>query len=56
MTVIFYPDGATFNGTQNILSDEEVGRLKIGDLLNDNESNPVIFPGRPIPPTREAAE
>jgi len=37
------PEGATFNGIKNILSDEQVDKLKIGDLLNDNNQNPLIY-------------
>ena len=43
MTCAFMPDGATFNGVQNILSDEQVGRLRIGDVLCDEKQNPLIF-------------
>ncbi len=43
MTCAYMPDGATFNGKKNILSDEQVSRLKIGDLLNDGEQNPLIY-------------
>jgi hypothetical protein len=43
MTCAYMPDGSTFNGTQNILSDEVVGSLKIGDVLNDNAINPLIY-------------
>jgi len=43
MTCAYMPDGSTFNGTQNILSDEVVAGLKIGDLLNDNAINPLIY-------------
>jgi phytanoyl-CoA hydroxylase len=43
MTCAYMPDGNTFNGTQNILSDEVVASLKIGDLLNDNAINPLIY-------------
>ncbi|MDB5005508.1 MAG: Phytanoyl-CoA dioxygenase [Mucilaginibacter sp.] len=43
MTCAYMPDGNTFNGTQNILSDEEVSRLKVGDLLNNNELTPLIY-------------
>ena len=32
-----------FNGIKNILSAEQVGKLKIGDLLNDNNQNPLIY-------------
>jgi phytanoyl-CoA hydroxylase len=43
MAAIFYPDGATFNGNQNVLSDEELARLEIGDLLNDDDANPLLY-------------
>ena len=43
MTCAYMPDGATFNGIKNILSEEQVARLKIGDLLNDEAQNPLIF-------------
>jgi phytanoyl-CoA hydroxylase len=40
------PDGAKFNGIKNILSDDQVSKLKIGDLLNDELQNPLIFSGK----------
>ena len=43
MTCAYMPDGAVFNGIQNILTDEYVAKLKIGDLLNDDKQNPLIF-------------
>ncbi len=43
MTCAYMPDGAVFNGIKNILSDEQVAKLKIGDLLNDDAQNPLIF-------------
>lgn len=43
MTCAYMPEGNTFNGTQNILSDEEMAKLKIGDLLNNNEITPLIY-------------
>lgn len=43
MACAFMPDGATFNGIKNILSDEQVAKLKVGDLLNDDAQNPLIF-------------
>jgi phytanoyl-CoA hydroxylase len=43
MTCAYMPDGNTFNGTQNILSDEQVAQLKVGDLLNDETQNPLIY-------------
>ncbi len=43
MTCAYMPDGNTFNGTQNILSDEEVATLSIGSLLNKESVNPLIY-------------
>lgn len=43
MTCAYMPDGAVFNGIQNILSDEQVAKLRVGDLLNDDEQNPLIY-------------
>ncbi len=43
MTCAFMPDGNTFNGTQNILNDAQVAKLKVGDLLNDDEQTPLIY-------------
>ncbi len=43
MTCAYMPDGAKFNGTKNILTDEQVNKLKIGDLLNDEIQNPLIY-------------
>ncbi len=43
MTCAFMPDGSTFNGNKNVLSDEQFARLKIGDLMNDEAQNPLIY-------------
>jgi ectoine hydroxylase-related dioxygenase (phytanoyl-CoA dioxygenase family) len=43
MTCAYMPDGSTFNGEPNILPDEYLRRLKIGDLLNNDEQNPLIY-------------
>ncbi|RYG01968.1 MAG: phytanoyl-CoA dioxygenase family protein [Chitinophagaceae bacterium] len=43
MTCAYMPDGAQFNGIKNILSDEQVAKLKVGDLLNDDVQNPMIY-------------
>ena len=43
MTCAYMPDGAIFNGIQNILTDEKVSTLNVGDLLNDDEQNPLIY-------------
>ena len=43
MTCAYMPDGAAFNGIKNILSDEQVAKLNIGDILNDGLQNPLIY-------------
>jgi hypothetical protein len=43
MTVAFMPDGVTFNGQQDILSDQYVSKLSIGDRLDDPGENPLVF-------------
>ena len=43
MTCAYMPDGATFNGNKNILPDEYLARLKIGDVLDDPEIVPLIW-------------
>lgn len=43
MTCAFMPDGATFNGQRNILPEEYFNSLKIGDPLNDNRINPLVW-------------
>ena len=43
MTCAYMPDGATFNGIKNILTEEQLSRLKIGDLLTDESQTPLIY-------------
>lgn len=43
MTCAFMPDGNSFNGVQNILSDEYISSLRNGDLLNNENQNPLIY-------------
>jgi len=38
----FMPDGAVFNGRQNWLTSDEVGRLEVGQPLTDDELFPLI--------------
>ncbi|MBX2925196.1 MAG: phytanoyl-CoA dioxygenase family protein [Chitinophagaceae bacterium] len=42
-TCAYMPDGAVFNGIQNILTDEQVNHLNIGDVLNNDKQNPLIY-------------
>lgn len=43
MTCAYMPDGNTFNGIQNILSDEEMAKLKVGDPLTNETLTPLIY-------------
>ena len=43
MTCAYMPDGATFNGTQNVLPEAYFQTLKVGDTLNDNTVDPIIW-------------
>ncbi|MEE9439954.1 MAG: phytanoyl-CoA dioxygenase family protein [Saprospiraceae bacterium] len=43
MTCAYMPDGSTFNGTKNVLPDDYYNTLKIGDLLNNEAQNPLIY-------------
>ena len=43
MTCGFMPDGSTFNGKQNVLPDSYFNSLKIGDTLNNEKINPLIY-------------
>lgn len=43
MTCAYMPDGSTYNGTPNILPDEEIAKLTVGDLLNNNSLTPLIY-------------
>ena len=49
MTCAYMPDGATFNGQRNILREEQIANLKIGDALEDDSQVPLIYhPTKPI--------
>jgi phytanoyl-CoA hydroxylase len=44
MTCAYMPEGATFNGQKNVLPDEYLKTLSIGDPLNNNQQNPLLWP------------
>jgi phytanoyl-CoA hydroxylase len=51
MTCAYMPDGSTFNGVQNILPDEYVSTLAVGDLLDNDAINPLVWSSRErVPP------
>jgi len=43
MTCAYMPDGATFNGIQNILSKERFESLQVGDILDDDAQTPLVW-------------
>jgi phytanoyl-CoA hydroxylase len=43
MTCAYMPDGNKFNGEPNILPDAYLHTIKIGDLLNNDSQNPLIY-------------
>lgn len=43
MTCAYMPDGSTFNGNPNVLPAEYLKTLKVGDVLNDNAVNPLVW-------------
>lgn len=43
MTCAYMPDGSTFNGQQNVLPDDYFGQLNKGDVLENNQQNPLIY-------------
>lgn len=43
MTCAYMPDGSTFNGKQNVLPQEYFESLSIGDPLDNEEINPLLW-------------
>jgi len=43
MTCAYMPDGNAYNGEPNILPDEYLNKLKVGDILNNDAQNPLIY-------------
>ena len=43
MSCAYMPEGNLFNGEPNILPESYIRKLKIGDPLNNDEQNPLIF-------------
>lgn len=43
MTVQYMPDGATFNGAQNILPGDYMAELNVGDVLDNDAHNPLLY-------------
>jgi phytanoyl-CoA hydroxylase len=43
MTCAYMPDGATFNGTKNVLPDQYLSTLRVGDPLSNDQQNPLLW-------------
>ena len=43
MTCAYMPDGSTFNGQRNVLTQEYFESLTVGDVLNNEAENPLIW-------------
>ena len=43
MTCGDMPDDSTFNGKRNVLPQEYYDRLAVGDVLDDDGQNPLIY-------------
>lgn len=53
MTCAYMPQGATFNGQVNVLPPEYVGTLSVGDVLDNESQNPLVY--RPQPAAAQRA-
>ncbi len=45
MTCAYMPDGSTFNGIRNVLPEDYFNSLKVGDVLDDQLINPLVWKG-----------
>jgi len=43
MTCIFMPDGSTYNGQPNVLPPPYAASLTVGDVLDNDDQNPLIY-------------
>jgi ectoine hydroxylase-related dioxygenase (phytanoyl-CoA dioxygenase family) len=43
MTCAYMPVGSTYNGQQNVLTKTQMAKLQVGDVMEDDEQNPIIW-------------
>ena len=48
MTCAYMPDGCTFNGQQNVLPPAYFDSLEVGDLLDNEDQNPLVYSRVPV--------
>lgn len=53
MTCAYMPDGCTFNGTPNVLPPWYLQTLQVGDVLDNEAQNPLIYPTPPVARRRQ---
>ena len=53
MVCAYMPDGCTYNGVKNVLPDAYINSLEVGDVLDDDFLNPLIWHRDP---TRQLAQ
>ena len=51
MVGIYMPVGATFNGVRNVLPKAYFESLRIGDVLENDDWNPIVYAEPPVPAT-----
>jgi hypothetical protein len=47
MSCAYMPQGSTFNGRQSILSERYAASLSVGDMLDDDAQNPLVYQSSP---------
>lgn len=47
ITCAYMPDGATFNGQRNVLPPEYLATLSVGDALDNEAQNPLVYGRHP---------
>ena len=53
MTCAYMPDGAVFNGNRNVLPPDYFHSLTVGDVLDNEAQNPLVYSRRAAPPTQK---
>jgi ectoine hydroxylase-related dioxygenase (phytanoyl-CoA dioxygenase family) len=48
MTCGYMPEGSTYNGNKNILPEAYFKTLKVGDVLENDEQNPLLYSSRQL--------
>jgi hypothetical protein len=47
VTCAYMPEGSVFNGQQSVLRDEYFKTLKVRDVLDNEEANPLVLTHQP---------